>query len=66
MASRKLWLSIAGLVIIVLVGIGFYRAKVFDAGLWALWFGAFDGIIIQYTAGNVVQKRVLKIDHDVA
>ena len=56
MASRKLWLSIAGLVIIVLVGVGFYCSRVFDTGLWALWFAAFDGIILQYTAGNVAQK----------
>ena len=56
MASRKLWLSIAGLVIIVLVGVGFYSARVFDTGLWALWFGAFDAIIIQYSAANVAQK----------
>ena len=53
-------MSIAGLIALVLLGTGWFVKDVFDAGMWALWFAAFDGLVIGYSTLNVVQKKVQK------
>ena len=58
MHSRKLWITVAGLCVLVTIGVGFYVSGVFDVGLWALWFAAFDGLVINYHVSNVVAKKV--------
>ena len=57
--SRKLWMNIAGMAVLGLVGVAFYTSRVFDVGLWALWFAAFDGLIINYSVTNVMTKKVV-------
>ena len=58
MRSRKLWMNIAGMAVLGLVGVAFYTSRVFDVGLWALWFAAFDGLVINYSVTNVAAKKV--------
>ena len=60
MTSRKLWITISGLAVLVAIGLGFYFSRVFDVGLWALWFAAFDGLVINYHVANVVTKKVVE------
>ena len=60
MHSRKLWLTISGLGTLLALGAGFFFSGVRDAGLWGLWFAAFDGLVINYAVVNVAQKKVVK------
>lgn len=60
MTNRKLWMTGVGLAVIALVGLAFYTSKVFDVGLWALWFAAFDGLVVNYAVSNVMVKKVTK------
>ena len=52
-------MSFIGLGILILIAMGFFIAGQFDAGLWGLWFIAFDMIIGAYMTANVVQANVI-------
>jgi hypothetical protein len=58
-AKTKLRMSLLGLFILCAVGACFVVFGQWSAGLWGLWFGAFDGIILGYAAANVAQKQVI-------
>ena len=55
--GRKFWLTIAGLAMIGLAGVGFYLKNQFDTGLWMLVLGAIPGIVGVHAAANVVAKK---------
>jgi len=55
--SKKFVFSLLGVLAIFVVA-GFWLVqKVFDMGLWGLWFAALNGIVGVYAAANVVQKK---------
>ena len=54
MKQTKLILTFAGVGALIALGVGWYFHRVIDVGLWALWFAAFDALIIQYAVANVV------------
>jgi len=57
--KTKLRMSLLGLGILCAVGACFVAFGQWSAGLWGLWFGAFDGIILGYAAANVAQSQVI-------
>jgi len=57
--GRKFTLAVAGLAVLVLVGVGFYLRGV-GAELWTPWFTAFVATITQYGVVNVGQKATAK------
>jgi hypothetical protein len=58
-AKTKLRMSLLGLAILCVIGGLFVGFGQWDPGLWILWFGAFDGIILGYAAANVAQSQVI-------
>lgn len=59
MKKTKLKLTLLGLVVLVALGTVWVIRAQSDVGLWALWFGAFDGLIINYAVANISQKKVI-------
>ena len=55
--SKKFVFTLLGILAIFVVS-GFWLVqRVWDIGLWGLWFAALNGIVGVYSAANVVQKR---------
>ena len=62
MKRTKLKFAIIGVVVLILLAGAFILFDQWDPMLWGLWFAAFDGIVLQYSMANVLQKKVLKAE----
>ena len=57
--GRKYTLALAGLGVLVLIGVGFFIRHA-GAELWSPWFTAFVAHIAQYGVVNAAQKATAK------